>query len=93
MRKVRPLLSLSLLATIASVNAEGTTELATVHQAKCTSCHQTEVYTRSDRKVTSLEGLHRQVQRCELALNLQWFDDEIAAMTDHLDKGYYHFTP
>ena len=57
----------------------------------CQSCHQSEVYTRPDRRVTSLPGLHKQVRRCELALGLTWYDEEIADVAAHLNQNYYHF--
>lgn len=60
-------------------------------ESKCTSCHGDAVYTRKDRRVTSLQGLRKQVRRCELSLGLKWFDQEIDAVTDHLNKTYYHF--
>jgi len=92
---VRPrfILPLFLFATALPASASETSAVETLYQQHCTSCHQAEVYTRGDRKVTSLEGLHRQVQRCELALNLKWFDDEIADMADYLDQHYYRFAP
>lgn len=64
-----------------------------LHEANCISCHGPEIYTREDRKVTSLPGLQRQVQRCELALGLRWFDDEIGAVADYLNEQYYRFEP
>lgn len=69
------------------------TNIEAVHEKSCTSCHGTDVYTRRDRKVMSYEGLARQVRRCETALGLRWFDDEIDAMTAFLNHGYYRFMP
>jgi cytochrome c553 len=57
----------------------------------CTSCHDDSVYTRKDRRVTTLEGLKKQVKRCELNLGLKWFDDEINAVTAYLNDTYYSF--
>ncbi len=64
-----------------------------LYQNHCTSCHQSEVYTRPDRKIGTYEALQRQVQRCELALNLRWFDEEIDAVTRYLNQHYYRFAP
>jgi len=64
-----------------------------LHAQHCVGCHGPEVYTRPDRKVTSLPGLERQVQRCESNLGLTWFDEEIAAMTGYLNEQYYKFHP
>jgi len=57
----------------------------------CISCHGDEIYTRSDRKVDSLDALKKQVQRCEQALGLTWFDDQIGDATAHLNADYYKF--
>ena len=57
----------------------------------CTSCHGSELYTRSDRRVTSRKGLSTQVQRCQLALNLNWFDDDVENTAEYLNNEFYHF--
>jgi hypothetical protein len=60
-------------------------------EKNCTSCHDDSVYTRKDRRVTTLEGLKKQVKRCELNLGLKWFDDEVNAVADYLNDTYYRF--
>ncbi len=57
----------------------------------CQSCHGDEVYSRADRKVQSLEGLDNQVRRCELALGLRWFDEQIEDTAAYLNQTYYHY--
>lgn len=57
----------------------------------CIKCHGSEVYTRPDRKVTSRDGLDRQVRRCETALELTWFDEDIADVAGYLNQHYYRF--
>jgi cytochrome c553 len=59
--------------------------------SKCNKCHGTEVFTRKDRKVTSLPKLEAQVRRCDSNLNTNWFDDEIIDVTAHLNSKYYKF--
>ncbi len=59
--------------------------------SNCSQCHGTEVFTRKDRKVTSLAKLEAQVRRCDSNLNTNWFDDEIIDVTAHLNKQYYKF--
>lgn len=61
------------------------------HQQYCISCHGSEAYTRQDRRVQSRGGLSAQVQRCQLALDLNWFDDEVEDTAEYLDHEYYHF--
>jgi cytochrome c553 len=81
-----PLAAAPLLA--APAEASNAAELV---DQNCVKCHGTEVYTRSDRKVTTLDGLKRQVNRCETSLQLQWFPEDVAAVTDYLNQQYYHF--
>ncbi|MCG6862392.1 MAG: cytochrome c [Chromatiaceae bacterium] len=64
-----------------------------LYEQSCVSCHGSEVYTREERKVGSREALESQVRRCEAALELRWFDDEIAGVTQFLNDRYYHFNP
>lgn len=60
-------------------------------EENCTACHGSEVYTRKDRRITSRNGLSAQVQRCQLSLNLNWFEDEVENVAEYLNKNYYHF--
>jgi len=57
----------------------------------CTKCHDERIYTRPDHRVTTLDGLNKQVRRCELSLGLKWFDDEIDDVAAYLNQTYYHF--
>ena len=86
------LLSLGLTAALPILAAEDK-EVADLYQFNCTSCHGAEVYTRTDRKVTSLASLESQVRRCEQNLGLKWFDDDITDMTAYLNTHYYKFKP
>lgn len=63
-------------------------ELVETH---CQRCHGSEVYLRADRRVSSLLGLKKQVQRCEQMLGLTWFDDDIENTTIYLNQEYYKF--
>ena len=71
--------------TLAADDAES------LYQEHCVRCHGSEVYTREARKISSFEGLERQVQRCELSLGLQWFDENIGDVAAYLNQQYYHF--
>lgn len=57
----------------------------------CTSCHDDSVYTRDDRRITTMSALQNQVQRCEINLDLKWFEDDINDVTGYLNTQYYHF--
>ena len=71
-----------------------------LHKDHCISCHDAltggkpnSLYTRKDRRVTTLKGLKKQVKRCELSLGLRWFDDDVANVAEYLNKTYYRFGP
>lgn len=62
-----------------------------LHQTNCLSCHGTEAYTRSDRRVTSFPSLITRVNACNVNLGMGWFDDEVDAVARYLDENYYQF--
>ena len=62
-----------------------------LQQANCMSCHDDGMYTREDRKITTLDGLDKQVRRCELTLGLQWFDDDVSDVSAYLNQRFYKF--
>lgn len=62
-----------------------------LHEANCVRCHDSGVYTRADRRIQSLEALHAQVARCELTLDLQWFDEDRANVAEYLNDAFYKF--
>ncbi len=93
MRKLNTLNCLLLIATCApgfGLAADLKAGQA-LHDGKCVSCHASEVYTRSDRRVTSVESLRQQVQRCDANLELGWFEEEIENVSQYLNATYYKF--
>lgn len=58
---------------------------------RCLRCHGSEVYTREDRRVRSLDGLKSQVTMCALQLDVAWFDEDVEDVVLYLNKLYYHF--
>jgi len=64
----------------------------TFEASQCMQCHQTdEMFTRKDRKVTTLVELDAQVRRCDAQLSTNLFDDEIKDVTAYLNQAYYKF--
>jgi cytochrome c553 len=86
-----PLLFLLLISTVTTARAGDAHAGKALVDKNCYSCHGNEVYTRADRKMKSLSGLKKQVQRCELALGLSWFDDQIDDVAGHLNDNFYKF--
>jgi hypothetical protein len=81
------MLTLATSPSLATDSAMGK-ELTEKH---CVKCHGNEVYTRENRRVTSLEGLHKQVRFCEQNLGLTWFDDQIDNTANYLNLEFYKF--
>lgn len=91
-------LALVLAAATTSVLAEDAADGEKLHADNCVACHTnmtggdgSALYTRNDRRVSSLSGLEAQVRLCESNLGLRWFDDEVLSVVTHLNKTYYHF--
>ncbi|HEX4858332.1 MAG TPA: hypothetical protein VFV17_04885 [Usitatibacteraceae bacterium] len=69
-----------------------------VKDTRCEDCHAkkaggdgTGIYTRADRKVSTLAKLTAQVARCNSELNLSLFPEDEAAIVAYLNKTYYKF--
>lgn len=70
----------------------------TLHNTQCTGCHASRfdnngagIYTRTNRRVQSFEGLQRQVNRCKNNLQITWFDEDVADVVEYLNRQYYKF--
>lgn len=87
---VHAIAGLAVLAGMPTI-ARATDDAESLYQANCIRCHGSEIYTREDRKISSFEGLERQVQRCELSLGLQWFDENISDVAAYLNHHHYQF--
>ncbi|WJW76323.1 cytochrome c [Thiohalobacter sp. IOR34] len=85
-----PILLLLLTATAPATAADPEAGRS-LHDAHCLRCHDDGVYRRSERRVEDLDGLHRQVRRCEQSLGLRWFDNQLEDVVQYLNKRYYRF--
>ena len=74
-----------------SANAADLTNGGLLHAEKCTSCHDSEMYTRENKIIQSLPRLGTQVRFCKDNLGVAWFDDEVDDVIGFLNKNYYHF--
>lgn len=84
----------SLLLTT-NVFAKGDAEKGktTFTASECMKCHQSdELFTRTDRKVTSLSALNTQVRQCDAQLSTNLFDDEIEDVVAYLNNAYYQLS-
>jgi hypothetical protein len=62
-----------------------------LHEANCTKCHSTSVYTRQDRKVKSLAGLGKQVASCTHMAEVSLTPDEQKSVVEYLNQQFYKF--
>ena len=60
---------------------------ATIHQAKCVSCHDSKIYTRKDSKVDSFCNLSNTVAHCGKVAGVA----ETRSLVDYLNDQYYSF--
>ena len=62
-----------------------------LHEERCTRCHGSEVYTRSNRRVKSFDKLASQVRFCKNQTGVMWFDDEVNDVIHYLNDSFYQF--
>jgi len=89
-----PLLTLittGLVMTGSSLAASDANHGKSLQQENCMRCHDDSIYTREERRVTTLAALQHQVQRCETNLNLTWFPEDVKAVTEYLNTTFYKF--
>lgn len=83
--------ALGLLGVMQAATAADIDNGKSLHQKFCQSCHDSGVYTRPNRKVTTPGGLENQVRRCDMSLGLKWFEDDITDVAAYLNQSYYKF--
>ena len=62
-----------------------------LHDKQCLKCHDNGVYTRENRFISSREALQKQVQRCNLNVGAQWFDEDVNDVVLYLNESFYNF--
>jgi hypothetical protein len=72
----------------AAVPGEGT-EGKRLHDANCTGCHDTSVYTRKDHRVRSLDGLKQQVENCTHMAQKEFLPAERQDIVKYLNDQFY----
>ena len=82
------MITLALALHASPLQAEKGKEL---FEDKCTRCHSTELFTREDRSVKTLEVLNTRVKVCSIAAEAEWADDKISTVVEYLNKNFYKF--
>jgi hypothetical protein len=74
-------------AELAGDSAEG----SFLHDANCLGCHDTDIYTRKDRRIRSLDALKGQLASCSHTANLQFSAIEMQNIIKYLNDQFYQF--
>jgi cytochrome c553 len=92
---MRTLLFSMLLFLAANVHAAAlpgdAAEGKRLHDASCTGCHDTAVYTRKNHSVRSLEGLKQQFESCSHMAKKEFSPAEAQNVIKYLNDKFYHF--
>ena len=62
-----------------------------LHDANCTACHDTAVYTRKEHRVRSLDGLKQQVENCTHMAQKEFSPAERQDIVKYLNEQFYRF--
>lgn len=97
-RLARAVLPLTLLLLAPHAQAADAKRGEQLHNSQCISCHASrfgnngdDIYTRANRRVTSLAGLKKQVTRCRDNLKVVWFDEDVDDVVAFLNARHYKF--
>ena len=92
------LLSISLPAFSSALLPGDAAHGKTVHTKSCAGCHDNltggkgdKLYTRDNRRVTSLEGLMGQIGRCNTMQSLNLSEDDLNGLTKYLNETFSKF--
>ncbi|TNF33012.1 MAG: hypothetical protein EP315_08910 [Gammaproteobacteria bacterium] len=85
-------LAMSVSATAFAKDETTMAHAQALHDDKCVSCHDTNVYTRENRRVQSLQELSGQVEFCmKGAAKADWSKAETASVVEYLNQKFYKF--
>ena len=79
--------TMSAHAAVPGDSAEG----KRLHDANCTGCHDSSVYTRKDHRVRSLEALKEQVENCTHMAQKEFSEEERQNVVKYLNEQFYKF--
>ena len=91
MNKFNASVILALILSASAMNNLHAAKAKDLYNKSCTACHGTEVFTRADRKVKNMAELKSRVRQCSFAVEAKWFDKDIDAVTNYLNKSFYNF--
>jgi len=89
------LIMMAVLWTSTTAMADG----KKLHDSSCMQCHSSlmapnkanDIYARTNRKITSLDGLAKRVRSCALAADTDWTAEQRQQVVRYLADNYYQF--
>jgi cytochrome c553 len=87
---IAPIMILLAVSAHAAVPGDGA-EGKRLHDASCTACHDSWVYSRTDHKVRSLDGLKQQVENCTHMAQKEFSSAEKQNIVKYLNDRFYRF--
>jgi mono/diheme cytochrome c family protein len=80
-----------LAAALVGAPAEAQSRGELLYATHCIACHTTQVHWRDRRLATNWVSLQAQVSRWQAAGSLNWTDEDVVAVTKHLNERFYGF--
>ena len=87
---ILPLLLMNALC-VGAAYGQSTAKGKALHDANCTSCHDTSVYTRTNRMVKSIDALGEQVNSCTHMASVTLTPEQHASLVQYLNEQFYKF--
>jgi mono/diheme cytochrome c family protein len=73
------------------VPAASTTRGQMLYDTHCIACHTAQMHWRDDKQATDWASLKAQVRRWQATAGQFWNEDDIVAVSRHLNDAYYRF--
>jgi mono/diheme cytochrome c family protein len=74
-----------------AARAQAASRGALLYQTHCVACHSEKLHWRDARLATDWPSLKAQVRDWQAVAQLRWTEDDIVAVTQHLNDAVYHF--
>ena len=85
-------LAATLLFSVVDIqDAKASDRGAQLYDNHCQECHDKSVHTRTNGRVTSLESLRAWVVAWSVHNGLFWGNEEVADITEYLNRSIYHY--
>lgn len=92
MKALYMMIALSLSSAVFAADEATIAHGQQLHDEKCTSCHDTKVYTREERRVQTLQDLSNQVNFCMKGpAKADWSVSETNSVIEYLNQKFYKF--